>query len=774
METKIKVVKCAMRVAKIIVDVPTMQTNRPFDYGVPDALADKVQPGVRVVVNFGQGKRLVMGMVVALADTTDFDGTLKPIQDVLDDKPVLDAELLALSKWLADDSFAFWITCLQTMLPNALKTETKQLKNGAGVQVVDKGRVQTVDDLTTLLPAARYTALVADVRKNAVKQIALLNRLAEIVAAGKAVPVLQLEKQLGIPRSILTAAVAKGWVAITPRETYRHPYAELDDLPRTKPLTLTKQQQSAFDAVSAVLDAQRSVTFLLEGVTGSGKTEVYLQLMAQTLADGRDALMLVPEIGLTPQMVARVKGRFGANVAVLHSGLSDGERYDEWRRIVRGEAHVVIGARSAAFAPLHNLGLLIMDEEHESSYKQDDAPRYNARDVLCWRAERNHAPLLLGSATPSLESRARAQKGVYQLLLMPERANHKPLPPSEIVDMRSAETDEQSGDLSTELIEALKTCLARGEQAVLLLNRRGFSSFVMCRECGYVAKCPNCDISLTLHMDSHSLRCHYCGHEEAIPRICPSCQSRKIRYYGTGTEKVEQTLNAVLPDARVLRMDVDTTRRKGAHARILKQFGDGKADILLGTQMIAKGLDFPNVTMVGVINADTALGLPDFRSSERTFQLLTQVSGRAGRADKPGRVLIQTYNPDHYAIQLAQHHDYERFFALEMHMRHEGNYPPYYYTFKLTVSHEEEDQAAKAVYRLADMLTAHLSKQAILLGPTRGAIARVKRRYYYQIVIKYKNEPALQATLEQMLETTQISSRSGFQIAFDREPLSFI
>jgi primosomal protein N' (replication factor Y) len=586
--------------------------------------------------------------------------------------------------------------------------------------------------------------------------------------------VIQLEKKLGVPRSIITAAAAKGWVEIEGREEYRHPYAELDNLPRTEALTLTPQQKAAFDAVADAFQRGANETFLLEGVTGSGKTEVYLQLMAQTLAAGRDALMLVPEIGLTPQMVARVKGRFGANVAVLHSGLSDGERYDEWRRITRGEAHVVIGARSAAFAPLQNLGLLIMDEEHEASYKQDDSPRYNARDVIRWRGAYHHAPVLLGSATPSLESRARAQKGVYQLLLMPERANHHALPPSEIIDMRAAEVDEQSGDLSTQLTAALTKCLSRGEQAVLLLNRRGFSSFVMCRECGYVAKCPNCDISLTLHMDSHSLRCHYCGHEEAIPHICPSCQSRKIRYYGTGTEKVEQTLKAVLPQARVLRMDVDTTRRKGAHGRILKQFGDGDADILLGTQMIAKGLDFPNVTLVGVINADTALGLPDFRASERTFQLLTQVSGRAGRADKPGQVLIQTYNPDHYAIQLAQHHDYERFFAMEMHMRHEGNYPPYFFTFKLTVSHEDEDKAAKAVYRLADMLKGHLSDQAIILGPTRGAIARVKRRYYYQIVIKYKKEPALKASLEEMLETTQISSRSGYQIAFDREPLSFI
>lgn len=763
-----------MRVAKIIVDVPTMQTNRPFDYGIPDALTNQVQPGVRVVVNFGQGKRLVMGMVVALANTTDFKGELKPIEEVLDKQPVLSKELLALSEWLAKDSFAFWITCLQTMLPNALKTETKQLKNGAGTQIVDKGRVQTVDYLHPLLPATRYRELIADVRKNAVKQIALLQQLAELAANAAVAPVIQLEKKLGVPRSIITAAAAKGWVEIEGREEYRHPYAELDNLPRTEALTLTPQQKAAFDAVADAFQRGANETFLIEGVTGSGKTEVYLQLMAQTLAAGRDALMLVPEIGLTPQMVARVKGRFGANVAVLHSGLSDGERYDEWRRITRGEAHVVIGARSAAFAPLQNLGLLIMDEEHEASYKQDDSPRYNARDVIRWRGAYHHAPVLLGSATPSLESRARAQKGVYQLLLMPERANHHALPPSEIIDMRAAEVDEQSGDLSTQLTAALTKCLSRGEQAVLLLNRRGFSSFVMCRECGYVAKCPNCDISLTLHMDSHSLRCHYCGHEEAIPHICPSCQSRKIRYYGTGTEKVEQTLKAVLPQARVLRMDVDTTRRKGAHGRILKQFGDGDADILLGTQMIAKGLDFPNVTLVGVINADTALGLPDFRASERTFQLLTQVSGRAGRADKPGQVLIQTYNPDHYAIQLAQHHDYERFFAMEMHMRHEGNYPPYFFTFKLTVSHEDEDKAAKAVYRLADMLKGHLSDQAIILGPTRGAIARVKRRYYYQIVIKYKKEPALQASLEEMLETTQISSRSGYQIAFDREPLSFI
>lgn len=762
-----------MQVAQVVVDVPTMQTNKPFDYLIPAPLAEAVAVGKRVAVGFGNGNRKLMGMVVGVSPAPTFTGDLKPILTVLDEQPVLDAELLALSEWLAADTFAFWISSLQTMLPSALRTETKRLGKDEAEVVVDKGRIQTRERLRVLLTADQLATVRTGIRANAVKQLALVDALVPLIGAGwqAARPMMQ---SLNLPHSALTGAAAKGWLELDQEEYYRHPYANLDDLPRTTPLHLTGQQQKVYDTVVPVVDAHEDQTFLLEGVTGSGKTEVYLQLIARARADGRDALMLVPEIGLTPQMVARVKGRFGAEVAVLHSGLSDGERYDEWRRIWRGEAHIVIGARSAAFAPLQHLGLLIMDEEHESSYKQDDAPRYHARDVLAWRSRYHHAPLILGSATPSLESRARAQKGVYTRLLMDQRANQHAMPVTQIVDMRRAQLDSASGDFSTTLLDAVQSTIDRGEQVVLMLNRRGFSSFVMCRECGYVAKCPNCDISLTLHISSHSLKCHYCGHEEAVPRTCPSCRSPKIRYYGTGTEKIEQTLHELLPEARVLRMDVDTTRRKGAHAKILKAFGAHEADILLGTQMIAKGLDFPNVTLVGVINADTALGLPDFRASERTFQLLTQVSGRAGRAEKPGRVFIQTYNPDHYAIQLAQHHDYERFFALEMHMRHEGQYPPYYFTFKLTVSHEEEDKAARAIYQLADQLTAALSDQAIILGPTRGAIARVKRRYYYQLVIKYKQEPALQQVLMDMLTSTQMSYKRGYQISFDREPLSFI
>ncbi|HAJ53578.1 MAG TPA: primosomal protein N', partial [Lactobacillus sp.] len=462
------------------------------------------------------------------------------------------------------------------------------------------------------------------------------------------------------------------------------------------------------------------------------------------------------------------------HVAVMHSGLSDGEKYDEWRRIARGEAQVVVGARSAAFAPLKHIGVFIMDEEHETSYKQDSTPRYHARDVLLKRAQIHHAPVVLGSATPSLESRARAEKGVYTLLRLPHRINDQPLPPVHSVDMRESFAQGGQEDFSAPLLDALKLRLQRHEQSVLLLNRRGYSSFVMCRDCGYVAKCPNCDISLTLHMDTHTFKCHYCGHEEAIPCRCPQCGSDKIRYFGTGTQKVEAQLQKLLPDARILRMDVDTTRRKGGHARILNTFGAHQADILLGTQMIAKGLDFPDVTLVGVINADTALGLPDFRASEKTFQLLTQVSGRAGRADKPGEVFVQTFNPDHYAIQYAKRQDYEGFFRQEMAVRHQGNYPPYFFSTKIGVSHVDETQAAKAIFSLAKELRDRLSDQVIMLGPTPGPIARLKNRYIYQIVLKYKHEPTLAETLQHILEETQQSSRQGFQVTIDPEPLSFV
>ncbi|MHA3066311.1 primosomal protein N' [Lacticaseibacillus saniviri] len=798
-------------IAKVIVDVPTMQTDQPYDYLVPEALVQAVQPGMRVVVNFGKGSREVVGMVVDLADAADFAGELKSIKAVIDLAPVMNQELLTLSKWLAASTFAFWITCINTMLPAMLKANMEKIivpivhneavdamfGDQSGLlfdQITDLAvmgqlmqwqqagwvtteyrlkknqKVKKETLIKPLLNRPAYQAALATVKKNAVKQRELLEALMQWQDDADTPKLTSINKRFSRPQ--LNAAQEKGWLAFEQREIYRDPYPEMANQALTQPLTLTDSQAKVVASVSAAIHAASPTPFLLEGVTGSGKTEVYLQLMAEALRAGKTALMLVPEIALTPQMVNRVRGRFGAAVAVLHSGLSDGEKYDEWRRIERKEASIVVGARSAVFAPLENIGLLIMDEEHETSYKQEDNPRYHARDVLLHRARTHQAPVVLGSATPSLESRARAQKGVYTLLSLPERINQQPLPDVHIIDMRQA-VESIQGDFSKELLDALQMRLERHEQSVLLLNRRGYSSFVMCRECGFVKTCPNCDISLTLHMDSHTLKCHYCGHEEPIPNVCPNCGSKKIRYYGTGTQKIEEQLAQYLPQARVLRMDVDTTKKKGAHARMLKQFGEQKADILLGTQMIAKGLDFPNVTLVGVINADTALGLPDFRASERTFQLLTQVSGRAGRADKPGHVIVQTYNPDHYAIQFARMHDYEGFYRQEMQLRHQGDYPPYYYTVKVTVSHEDTNQAAKAAFSLGKQLQGALGS-AIMLGPTPGAIARLKNRYYYQIVLKYKHEDRLLEMLHLMRDETQKSARQGFTIAFDREPQSFI
>ncbi len=423
------------------------------------------------------------------------------------------------------------------------------------------------------------------------------------------------------------------------------------NLKKSESLQLLPDQQTACKKITAATGQE---TFLIHGVTGSGKTEIYLQTIEAKLKEGKEAIVLVPEISLTPQMVERFKSRFGSEVAVLHSALSSGEKYDEWRKIERKEARVVVGARSAVFAPFENLGIIIIDEEHEASYKQEDNPRYHARDVAIWRATKYQCPVVLGSATPSLESFARAKKGVYTLIELPSRVNDRAMPEVSVVDMREELRKENRTEFSTELLEKIKDRIAKKEQTVLMLNRRGYSSFVMCRDCGYVVECPNCDISLTYHQSSNQMKCHYCGHEERVPQKMSELRGEHIRYFGTGTQKVEESLTKLIPEARVIRMDVDTTRTKGAHEKLLKSFRNHEADILLGTQMIAKGLDFPDITLVGVLNADTMLHLPDFRASERTFQLLTQVSGRAGRHERTGEVIVQSYNPEHYSIEFAK------------------------------------------------------------------------------------------------------------------------
>ncbi|CAM2762873.1 primosomal protein N' [Fructilactobacillus fructivorans] len=801
-----------MKIAKVIVDVPTMQTNTPYSYRIPNGLETQLKRGMRVVVPFGNGNRKVEGFVVDIEETDAKQSPqLKEVDRTMDLVPVLNDELIKLSKWMADKTYSFQISCLLTMLPNAMKAkyatyvkdigpiDDEDISNkfkasdmipfdsehfdgpemGKLAKLRKANKIKVVYKVQNEAKKKQETAVVnqindfdgiqKQIRKNATAQLNLL----EVLQKNPKQPLVQshLVKDWGISNSAIKSFEKKNWLKKIQVEKYRDPYKH--EIKADQPKKLTKDQEDAVKEINRSIDSHQNDTYLLEGVTGSGKTEVYLQTIQRALDLKETALMLVPEISLTPQMVNRVKNRFGNQVAVIHSGLSTGEKYDEWRRTNSGDARVVVGARSAVFAPLDNIGIIILDEEHDTSYKQDDNPRYHTRDVAIWRGKYHHCPVVLGSATPSLESRARAGKGVYKFLRLPKRINQKHLPEVSIVDM-TQEEETHDGIFSEELLKAIDQRIDKNEQVVLMLNRRGFSSFLMCRDCGYVLKCPNCDISLTLHMDSHTMKCHYCGFEEPIPKYCPHCHSKNIRYFGTGTEKVEKQLQELLPKARVVRMDVDTTRKKGSHEKILHEFGDHHFDILLGTQMIAKGLDFPNVTLVGVLNADTGLDLPDFRSSERTFDLLTQVSGRAGRADKDGEVIIQTYNPENYVIQLAKHQDYETFYQKEMQLRHLADYSPYFFTIKVSISSLNEKQAASEAYEVANYLKGSLNNETIILGPTPRPIARMKRRYYFQIIIKYKRDLKLNQSLKHVLQVSQKEVRKGLRIGIDPEPVSFM
>lgn len=792
-------------IAQVIVDIAAKQTDHIFEYHIPEKLGS-VEIGSRVVVPFGSRK--LQGFVVGLTDHTDYQGDLKDLLIVVDELPPLTPELVDLSAYLANEIFSYRISILKAMLPRVMRANYRKIlapvsekanklplfhgdpidlneitdidlivqiknllkNNDAKIEylVENKAKEKTENQYILLLSKDEYLKIYESLRTSASKQRALLQ---DIINNYNSYPRMQsFFKKIRINSSVLNTAVKNGWLLKKKVEVYRNPLKDIVDDKKRNKVVLNSEQQMALDAITENITQKKAGTFLLEGVTGSGKTEVYLHAISKALNEGKNALMLVPEISLTPQMVRQVHARFGEKVAVLHSALSEGEKYDEWRRIRRGEAKVVVGARSAIFAPLDNLGIIIIDEEHESSYKQDENPRYNAKNVAIWRSKFHNCPLVMGSATPSLGSRARAGKGVYKLLTLTQRANQHPLPEVNIIDLKHVQFAGSQFDISVQLLEAIKQRLEKSEQIILMLNRRGFASFMLCRNCGFVMKCPNCDLSLTMHKDTHQMQCHYCGYSQPVPKRCPNCQNTQIRFLGTGTQKIQEELSELLPQARILRMDVDTTRRKGSYERILNSFGEGDADILLGTQMIAKGLDFPNVTLVGVINADTGLWIPDYNASERTFQLLTQVAGRAGRADKKGQVLIQTYNPDHYAISLSQTQDYELFYRKEMQMRHAGNYPPYFYTVLISVSSKNEQNAARESFNIKRKLLRNLHAPTIVLGPAPAMISRLKNKYYYQILVKYKKEPHLNTLLHQIQDDAQNIKKYGLTVDIDSEP----
>lgn len=798
-----------MAIAKIIVDVPLMQTDQPYSYRIPEEFEGMLEVGMRVHVPFGKGNRLIQGIVLGLksqSDEEEMEQDLKDIAEVLDFSPVLTQEQLWLAEELRKSVFSYKISILKAMLPGFLNSSyDKILYPLEGLSQEDRERLFGSEDSLAFssLDLGKQAEMMRLTRKGllgleyqAIDQKKVktqswyevnLDRLKGVEISARAKKKLELRDYLlSHPESASLASllesysreqvnffVEQGAVTIVQKEVQRSA-TYFEGIEASQPLELNPEQRQARDAVVSAIGSHQP-PFLLQGITGSGKTEVYLQIIQGALDKGKTAILLVPEISLTPQMTERFIARFGDKVAILHSGLSNGEKYDEWRKVERGDAQVVVGARSAIFAPLKNLGVMIIDEEHEATYKQDSNPRYHAREVAILRSQYNQAALVLGSATPSLESRARAGKGVYQHLRLTQRANPlATIPEVQVIDFRDYIGQNETSNFTPPLLEAIQDRLAKKEQVVLMLNRRGYSSFVMCRECGTVDTCPNCDISLTLHMDTKTMNCHYCGFSKDIPQNCPNCKSHSIRYYGTGTQKAYDELAELFPQARILRMDVDTTRKKGSHQALLDQFGRGEADILLGTQMIAKGLDFPNVTLVGVLNADTALNLPDFRSSERTFQLLTQVAGRAGRAEKAGQVLIQSYNPQHYAIRFAKDQDYEGFYAYEMGIRRQLGYPPYYFTIGITLSHKKEEEVVKRAYEVMNILRSGLSETSNILGPTPKPIARTHNLYHYQILIKYRLEDELGPTLNEVLALTQERENSELRLSIDHEPQQFL
>lgn len=717
----------------VLVELSNKNIDKVFDYRVPKELEEKIKIGVRVKVSFGHME--LVGFILEIKQEDDRD--LKEIMEVLDEEAILNDELLELGKEMSKESLCTLISAYQAMLPKGYKASRKKSVNK---------KINTYVKLNDYDENIKLSAFALNV-------IAFIKGRENVLRS-------DVNK---ISKSSVDTLIKKNILSCYEKEVYR---LEDENTVGSKKYELTNDQKKV---VEEVLKDQESTTYLLHGVTGSGKTEVYMELIDFYLKQGKEAIVLVPEISLTPQMVNRFKNRFGSKIAVLHSALSDGEKYDEYRKIIRGEVKIVIGARSAIFAPLKNIGIIVIDEEHTSTYKQDHNPKYSAIDIAIKRSKYHHCKVILGSATPRLEEYARAKKNVYKLLELPKRINNKELPKVEIVDMNEAIKKSKSG-FSLELIQAIHETLDKEEQVILLLNRRGYSSFISCSSCGYVEKCPNCDISLTYHKTSNTLRCHYCGYGTKLNTVCPECKEEGLKQLGTGTEKIEEEITKLFDKARVVRMDFDTTSKKGAHEKIINDFRDKKYNILLGTQMIAKGLDFEDVTLVGVINADTSLNIPDFRSSEVTFQLLDQVAGRSGRASKKGRVIIQTFNKDHYAIKYAKDHDYIGFFNTEMMIRRQLSYPPYYYITYVRVISKDYALASNEATKLGAILRREL-KDSIVLGPSVCNVFRVNNTYRFGIIIKYKKEKNLYQTLEYMIDHYKSNAKVKIDIDFNPNSL---
>lgn len=684
----------------VIVELKIKTLDKMFIYGVPSNLQDKIKLGKRVSVPFGKQK--LEGFILNIRNKVNVDYKIKEIIEVIDEEPVLNNELLELGKYISKKTLATLISSYQTMLPAALKAHK---------------------DFTINKKFETYITLI---NKNYEGKNDKQKQIIELLKNGK---VLKSEMSK-ISISSLNTLIKNNVIMEEKVEVYRLNIAKENEESSIK---LTEDQTKVINQIEEKLDTFKP--FLLFGVTGSGKTEVYLNIIEKVLKKGKQVIMLVPEISLTPQMVNVFKTRFKDSIAILHSALSDGEKYDEWRKITRSEVSIVIGARSAIFAPFTNLGLIILDEEHSDTYKQENNPKYDTIDIALKRAKTYNCPIILGSATPSIESYTRANLGIYELLVLNKRINNS-LPIVKIIDMRN-EIKKGNNIFSQELLEDIKERLEKSEQVILFLNRRGYSTTVTCKECGHVLKCPNCDIPLTYHKNGNKMNCHYCNYTTYKPFNCPECNSKNISNYGLGTEKVEEEIKKIFSNYKVVRMDIDTTRKKGSHEKIIMDFKDKKYDILIGTQMISKGLNFKDVTLVGIINADASLNMPDFRSAERTFNLINQVSGRAGRFEKQGKVIIQCFNTNHYSIIESSKNNYVGFYKEEMKIRKVLKYPPYYNICLIKIIGSKYEKIINESIKIKEYLEKKIN--SIILGPSLSNMPKINNKYYMQIIIKYKN-----------------------------------
>jgi len=720
--------------AEVIIEYPVKSLDKCFTYKVADKDKQIIKKGMKVVVPFG--KSVINGIVLNITDQ-DPDYETKEICYIVNPEIYLNEEQMDLGKYLKEETLCTLITAYQAMLPSALK-------------IKDQKHNYDLFDTYILLNKDENAVnkyIIEHARSH--KQIAILEQLKkgkilkkEIAGASlNALIKLDLVKKIKINKSRINVT------------------AENEVIPK-----LNDEQQKAFDTIKNNLDTYQ--TYLLQGVTGSGKTEVYMRLIKEVIDKGKTAIVLVPEICLTAQTVKRFYRRFGSDVAIFHRGLSNGEKYAEYKKIYNDEVKIVVGTRSSIFVPLKNLGLIIIDEEHSDTYKQDSNPRYNAIDMAIYRAKKNNIPLILASATPSLETRARADKTVYQLITLNKRTNNMELPLTTIVDM-TEEIKHRNFIFSSLLKDKITDRLNKNEQVILLLNRRGFSTFVSCTSCGYTYKCPNCDITLTYHKTTNNLRCHYCGYVIKKDENCPKCKEEALNYLGLGTQKLEEELQKLYPNAKISRMDQDTTSNKGSYQKIIDDFSDNKYDILLGTQMISKGLDFPNVTLVGVINADTSLNIPDFRANEKTFQLLYQTSGRSGRDKKAGEVIIQTFNPDNEVLKYVQNNDYYNFYLYEMNIRHKLKYPPYTYICSLSVKSSDYELASSKANEIKKILIQKLDKRSILFGPTPAAVFKINNIYNFQLTIKYTFDEYLKSTLKEIDEMFCGDKKVNIEITFN-------